>query len=110
MSCTIDSGICIPLGDYGIKWRFDAGENLTGKELSLVFSPPLVSQITKAATQGNIDIEIDAETTYLAGEYAEYVVDKGLLTKAGIWKVRLQSKTVSPATVRKTHWIQFTVE
>lgn len=76
------------VGEYGVKFAFSVGFNLTGfTDLSIVFTKPDGTTLTvtnPAVTAPNVNLETTAGL-FPAGEYALYTFANGDVNQSGNW-------------------------
>jgi hypothetical protein len=93
------------VGEYGQTLRFNVLYDISAAVITLSFYPPNSDGVDKTVTEGvvvpNTPITVDG-VTLNANEYAEYIIEQGLLSKTGKWRVRLTATFSNPDKNFKT--------
>ena len=102
------------VGEYGQLLRLNVSEDISAAVITLEIAPPNSISILKLAADGvTVPVtpaSIDESTEFQPNEYAEYLVEAGVLDgTAGTWRVRLIAQWTSPNKLLKTDWEKFTV-
>ncbi len=86
----------IYLNSSGFYFRINVSEDISSADtVQMEFTNPDGVLTIKAATVPGVIHE-----GFAAGEYAEYLVEDGLLDSTGLWNVRIRVVVSSPASSR----------
>lgn len=93
----------LKVGEIGKIIRIDTDYNLSANsELTLVFTKPDGSTLTKTKTLDNVTApavdatDPDTSEVFLANQYAEYATASGDLDQSGQWAVRVEYEDATP--------------
>ena len=79
------------VGQYGTAdamLTIGVGEDISANTNEIVFDKPCGSTVTKTATVGLVDVEIDGQLL-LAGQYVQYTFVEDDLDREGNWGVKV---------------------
>lgn len=80
----------VNVGEYGLALNVNVNFDITAaSNLSLSFTRPDNSAFSGTPSVGQVDIVVPGDGTYLAGQYARYLIQPGDLTVSGSYRVRL---------------------
>lgn len=88
--------------ESGKIFRVGAGFDMSSRtELTLTFTDPDGTEITKTQTGGEVTLGTGPVTdpdlgSLSANEYVEYEIETGFLTPSGTWKVKLTYTNTTP--------------
>lgn len=92
----------LKVGETGKTMRVAAGFDMSSNtELTLTFTLPDSSTVTKTKSGGEVSLGTSAVTdpdlgSLNANEYVEYEIESGFLSQSGTWKVSLTYTNTSP--------------
>lgn len=87
----------VNVGEFGLALNVNVNFDITAATgLSLSFTRPDNSAFSGTPSVGVVDVVVPSDGTYLAGQYARYLIQPGDLTVAGEYKVRLTYTDASP--------------
>lgn len=94
-------------GEYGISFLFSCGFDMSANtSLSITFTKPDETTLTKTATLGTIDTSTTAGI-FLANNFVKYTFLNGDVDQSGVWSARVTYNTASVHLISDS--AQFTV-
>ena len=101
----------VRLNEYGRDFYFNAGVNISSAtQYTVVFTKPNGNEVEVTAELGTSDVTglnlYGEEVVYLAGEWARYTTEEGLIDTIGRWSYRLNAPTPSSSIPSACGWFQ----